>query len=110
MCLMFLAVVLNLAKGKHSIGCGWERDHGNKSGKKKNKPKWEKDWKVLNGCLNLDFYWKSLSRFLRDPAELGASRCHCKSEMLDESGSQNISAFMITWSTFLVPQATLTLN
>lgn len=99
MCLTFLAVVLNLAKGIHSTGCGWERDHGNKSGKKI--PKWEKDWKVLNGCLNLDFYWKSLSRFLRDPAELGASRCHCKSGMLDERGSQNISAFMIHGQLFL---------
>lgn len=41
------------------------------------------------------FCWKSLNRFLRGPAELSPSRCHHKSEMLVESGSQNTSAFMI---------------
>lgn len=63
--------------------------------KKKKKKQMGKGLESVKWMFKPRFYWKSLSRFLRDPAELGASRCHCKSEMLDESGSQNISAFMI---------------
>lgn len=94
---MLLPLVLNLAKEMHSTGCVWGRDRGKQSGESQVR----KGLESVKWMFKPGFYWKSLSRFLRDPAELGASRCHCKSEVLDESGSQNISAFMIHGQLFL---------